>query len=166
MSIDIIKRLALFFVLSVIQILFLNHLRLFGVATPMLYILFVITFKRNTPKWIILLWSFALGLAIDVFSNTPGLAAGSMTLIAIIQPYLLELFVPRDSVEDLEISTATLGISKYITFCTIITVIYCLVFFALEAFSFYDWIHWLACAGSSAFLTLIIIMTIERVRKK
>ena len=166
MSIDIIKRLALFFVLSVIQILFLNHLRLFGVATPMLYILFVITFKRNTPKWIILLWSFALGLAIDVFSNTPGLAAGSMTLIAIIQPYLLELFVPRDSVEGLEISTATLGISKYFTFSTIITVIYCLVFFALEAFSFYDWIHGLACAGSSAFLTLIIIMTIERVRKK
>jgi rod shape-determining protein MreD len=132
----------------------------------MLYIFFVITFHRNTPKWALLLWSFALGLAIDVFSNTPGLASGSMTLIGIIQPYLLELFVPRDSIDDLEISTTTLGFGKYLTFSSILTIIYCLVFFALEAFSFYNWMHWLSCAGSSALLTLVLILSIEAVRKK
>ena len=166
MSFDLIKQLAVFFVLCAVQIIFLNHIRLFGVATPMLYVLFVIIFHRNTPKWALLLWSFALGLAIDVFSNTPGLAAGSMTLIAVIQPYLLELFVPRDSIEELRVSTTTLGFGRYLTFSTILTVIYCLVFFALEAFSFYDWIHWLTSAGSSALLTLILIMSIETVRKK
>lgn len=166
MSFELIKRLAVFFILCVVQILFLNHIRLFGVATPMLYILFVIIFHRNTPKWALLLWSFALGLAIDVFSNTPGLAAGSMTLIAIIQPYLLELFIPRDSIEELHVSSTTLGLGKYIFFSTILIVIYCLVFFALETFSFYNWIHWLTCAGSSALLTLILILSIETVRKK
>jgi rod shape-determining protein MreD len=166
MSFELIKRLAVFFILCVVQILFLNHIRLFGVATPMLYILFVIIFHRNTPKWALLLWSFALGLAIDVFSNTPGLAAGSMTLIAIIQPYLLELFIPRDSIEELRVSSTTLGLGKYIFFSTILIVIYCLVFFALETFSFYNWIHWLTCAGSSALLTLILILSIETVRKK
>lgn len=166
MSFELIKRLAVFFILCVVQILFLNHIRLFGVATPMLYILFVIIFHRNTPKWALLLWSFALGLAIDVFSNTPGLAAGSMTLIAIIQPYLLELFIPRDSFEELRVSSTTLGLGKYIFFSTILIVIYCLVFFALETFSFYNWIHWLTCAGSSALLTLILILSIETVRKK
>lgn len=166
MSFDVIKRIALFFVLCVVQILFLNHIRLFNIATPMLYIFFIITFHRNTPKWALLLWSFALGLAIDVFSNTPGLASGSMTLIGIIQPYLLELFVPRDSIDDLEISTTTLGFGKYLTFSSILTIIYCLVFFALEAFSFYNWMHWLSCAGSSALLTLVLILSIEAVRKK
>lgn len=166
MSFDVIKRIALFFVLCVVQILFLNHIRLFNIATPMLYIFFVITFHRNTPKWALLLWSFALGLAIDVFSNTPGLASGSMTLIGIIQPYLLELFVPRDSIDDLEISTTTLGFGKYLTFSSILTIIYCLVFFALEEFSFYNWMHWLSCAGSSALLTLVLILSIEAVRKK
>ncbi len=166
MSFDVIKRIALFFVLCVVQILFLNHIRLFNIATPMLYIFFVITFHRNTPKWALLLWSFALGLAIDVFSNTPGLASGSMTLIGIIQPYLLELFVPRDSIDDLEISTTTLGFGKYLTFSSILTIIYCLVFFALEAFSFYNWMHWLSCAGSSALLTLVLILSLEAVRKK
>lgn len=166
MSFELIKRLAVFFILCVVQILFLNHIRLFGVATPMLYILFVIIFHRNTPKWALLLWSFALGLAIDVFSNTPGLAAGSMTLIAIIQPYLLELFIPRDSIEELRVSSTTLGLGKYIFFSTILIVIYCLVFFGLETFSIYNWTHWLTCAGSSALLTLILILSIETVRKK
>ena len=40
MSFDLIKRLTIFIVLCAVQILFLNHIRLFGVATPMLYILF------------------------------------------------------------------------------------------------------------------------------
>ena len=108
MSLDLLKRLGLFVALCVAQILILNHIHLFGVVIPLLYVYFVITFHRNTPKWAILLWSFALGLAIDVFSNTPGLAAGSLTLIAIIQPYLLELFVPRDSIDELEVSVKVL----------------------------------------------------------
>ena len=166
MSLDILKRLALFVVLGAVQILVLNHIRLFGLATPLLYVYFVITFQRNTPKWAILLWSFAMGLAIDVFTNTPGLAAGSMTLIAIVQPYLLELFVPRDSAENLQVSTASLGIGSFYTFSTILTVIFALAFFALECFSFYNWLYWLECSGTSAVLTLIIIFAIESIRKK
>ena len=107
MSVDLIKRLGWFFAFCVAQVLILNHIHLFDVAIPLLYVYFTITFQRGTPKWMILLWSFALGLAIDVFSNTPGLASGSMTLIAAIQPYLLELFVPRDSADNREVSIST-----------------------------------------------------------
>ena len=166
MSVEFFKRLGWFVVLCVAQVLILNHIHLFGVAIPLLYVYFVITFHRNTPKWAILLWSFALGLAIDVFSNTPGLAAGCLTLIAIIQPYLLELFVPRDSAENLEVSISTLGIGKFTIFSAVLLVVYCLVFFALEAFNFYDWKYWLACAGASSLLTFVLMMAIESVRKK
>ena len=92
MSIEVFKRLGWFVVLCLAQVLILNYIHLFDIAIPLLYVYFTITFRRGMPKWVILLWSFALGLAIDVFSNTPGLASGSMTLIAVIQPYLLELF--------------------------------------------------------------------------
>ena len=159
MSVEFFKRLGWFVVLCVAQVLILNHIHLFDLAIPLLYVYFTITFQRGTPKWMILLWSFALGLAIDVFSNTPGLASGSMTLIAVIQPYLLELFVPRDSAENLEVSISTLG-------SAVLLVVYCLVFFALEAFNFYDWKYWLACAGASSLLTFVLMMAIESVRKK
>lgn len=164
MSIDILKRLALFIGLGAVQILILNHIRLFGLATPLLFVYFVITFQRNTPKWAILLWSFAMGLAIDVFTNTPGLSAGSLTLIAAIQPYLLELFVPRDSSENLEVSAASLSMGKFFTFSTILTALFVLVFFALEFFSFYNWVYWLECAGTSFALTMILIFAIESFR--
>ena len=166
MSVDFFKRLGWFFVLCLVQVLILNHIHLFDVAIPLLYVYFTIIFQRGTPKWMILLWSFALGLAIDVFSNTPGLASGSMTLIAVIQPYLLEIFVPRDSVENLEVSISTLGFSKFLIFCVILLVVYCLAFFALEAFSFFNWQYWLTCAGASLLLTLALIMAIESVRRK
>ena len=166
MSVEFFKRLGWFVVLCLVQVLILNHIHLFNVAIPLLYVYFTITFRRGTPKWMILLWSFALGLAIDVFSNTPGLASGSLTLIAVIQPYLLELFIPRDSAENLEVSVSTLGLGKFVIFCVILLLVYCLVFFAIEAFSFYNWQYWLECAGGSLLLTLVLILAIESVRAK
>ena len=166
MSVDFFKRLGWFVILCLVQVLILNHIHLFDVAIPLLYVYFTITFQRGTPKWMILLWSFALGLAIDVFSNTPGLASGSLTLIAVIQPYLLELFVPRDSSENLEVSVSALGLSKFVIFTAVLLVVYSLVFFALEAFSFYNWQYWLAYAGASSLLTFVLIMAIESVRTK
>ena len=156
----------MFLVLGAVQVLILNHIHLFEVATPLLYVYFVITFRRNSPRWMVLVWSFLLGLFVDVFSNTPGLGAGCLTLIALIQPYLLELLVPRDSVEDLESSAATLGIGKFSLLCTVLVVLYCLVFFALEAFSFFDWLSWLERAGASAALTLLLIYAIENFRSR
>ena len=166
MAIELLNRLIMFVALWLAQVLILNRIHLFDVATPLLYVFFVITFRRSSPKWQILLWCFALGLLIDVFSNTPGLASGSLTLIAVIQPYLLELFVPRDSAENLEVSISTLGIGKFMIFSAVLLVVYCLAFFALEAFSFFNWQYWLACAGASSLLTFALMMAIESVRAK
>lgn len=160
------ERLTMFSVLLVVQVLILNHIHLFQVATPLLYVLFAITFRRGTPMWIILLWNFGLGLLMDIFTNTPGLAAGCMTLVGFIQPYLLESLVPRDSAENLKVSVVTLGMGKFATLCAILVALYCLVFFALEAFTFFNWQLWLLRAGSSALITLILISAVETVRSK
>jgi len=166
MAVDILKRWALFVVLCMVQVLFLNHIWLFDVATPLLYMLFVITFRRNTPKWAILLWSFCLGLTIDTFTNTPGLASGCLTLTGMMQPYLAEVFLPKDAPEDIEISMRTLGISKFATLSLILTGTYCLIFFALEAFSFYNLLYWVECSVFSTALTMALLLAVESVRSK
>lgn len=166
MSIDLLKRLGLFIILCAVQILILNHIHLFDVATPFLFVYFAISFRRNSPKWAVILWCFAMGLAVDVFSNTPGLAAGSLTLVGLIQPYLMELFTPRDSVDDLECSVLTLGKGKYALLATILLFVFCLFFFALEAFTFFNWIYWLVCTCSSTALTLVLILAIDSIRQK
>jgi hypothetical protein len=83
-----------------------------------------------------------------------------------LQTYILELFVPRDAPEKMEVSITTLGLAKFVVLSLILIVLFCLVFFALEAFNFFDWLYWLECVGASAILTLVMILAIESVRKK
>jgi rod shape-determining protein MreD len=166
MKIELINRLVMFVTLFLVQVLILNHVHLLGVGTPLLYVYFVITFRRNSPKWLVLVSCFLLGLLIDIFSNTPGLAACVMTLVALAQTYLIELVVPRDSADDLEASTTALGFSKFVTFSTLLTLLYCLVFFALEAFNFFDVLLWLARSAVSSVLTIVLILAIESVRSR
>jgi rod shape-determining protein MreD len=71
MSTDFLKRLGLFFVFLLSQAVLLGRIHLFNCATPLFYVYFVTMFPRNYPKWGILVWSFLLGLMVDIFFNTP-----------------------------------------------------------------------------------------------
>ncbi len=166
MTTDLLKRAGLFLAFLLVQVIVLGRIHLFGCATPLLYVWFVLLFPRNFPKWKGLLWSFAMGLLVDIFSNTPGLAAASLTLIGVIQPYFFEIFVPRDSVEDLNPSVRNIGPTKYGYYVSVLVFLYCLVFYTLEMFSFFDFLHWVACVVGSSVLTLAMIFTFEMVRSK
>lgn len=164
MTADILKQAGLFLLFIVAQVIFLGRIHLFNVATPLLYVYFVTMFPRNYPKWALLLWGFAMGLLIDTFFNTPGLASASMTLVAAVQPYILELFVPRDSAEGLIPSLQTLGPSKYVAYQVILVLLYCLVFYTLEIFNLSDLLNWALCIVGSAAVTLMLIFTFEIAR--
>ena len=166
MKLELVNRLVMFMVLLVVQVLILNNVHLLGVGTPLLYVYFAITFRRNFPKWLVLVSCFLLGLLVDVFSNTPGLAASVMTLVGLAQCYLIELIAPRDSAEDLEVSFKTLGFSKFAVLSGMLTLLYCMVFFAVEAFNFFDVLLWLARSLVSAVLTMILILAVESVRSR
>ena len=163
---ETVNRIMMFVVLLLAQVLILNHIHLFQVATPLLYVYFVLTFSMDTPKWVVLTSSFALGLLVDIFANTTGMAAGCMTLIAMLQPYLLQFLSPRDAGDNMQASAAAMGFVKYAFLCTVLVLLYCFLFFALEAFSFFDWQMWCLRAFSSALLTLVMILAIESVRSK
>lgn len=166
MTTDVMKTAGRFAVFLLVQVLVLGRIHLFGYATPLLYVYFVAQFPRSYPKWALLLWGFAMGLCVDVFSNTPGVAAASLTLVAAVQPYYFELFVPRDSVYNLSPSMAAVGPAKYAYYIVPLVVFYCLLFFSLEMFSFSNWVQWLLCVAGSAAVTLALIFTFELVRSK
>ena len=142
MALVLLHRVTMFLILLAAQVLILNHVHLLDVAMPLLYIYFAITFRRGFPRWIILLSCFFMGLIVDMFSSTPGLAAGTMTLVGFIQP------------------------GGFAFLSGVITTLYCLVFFTLEAFSFFEWFVWLERIIASSLLTWILILAIESVRSK
>ena len=166
MNAEFFRRLLLYAVLVLAQALVLNHIHLFGYATPLLYVYFVVSFPRKYPKWGILLWSFLLGLNVDAFSNTPGVAASAMTLIGLLQPYVLELFMQRDSEDDFQPSINSMGAGKYIYFTLLLTFIYCIIFFTVEMFTFFNWLQWILNILTSTLLSLLFIVVIDSLRKR
>lgn len=165
MAIDTLRRAIHFVVLCLAQALVFNHVHLFGYAMALLYVYFVVIFPRNYPRWAILLWSFALGLSVDIFANTPGMAAASLTLVGFLQPYLLELFLPRDAVDNIKSSVASLGFTKFLTLASILVFVQCLVFFTIESFSFFNWQEWALTVVGSTILTLVLLLTVESIRR-
>ena len=147
------------------QALVFNYIHLFGYATVLLYVYFVVMFPRNYPRWAILLWSFFLGLSADLFTHTPGMAAASLTLVGFLQPYLLELFLPREAPEKLKSAMSTLGATKFFLLALILVWVYCLLFFTIESFGFFNWLQWLYNVVGTTALTVLVLMTVESIRR-
>lgn len=161
---DIIRRSLSFLFLVLVQALVCNYVHVLGYATPLPYVYFALTFSRDYPRWAILLWCFTLGITVDVFTNTPGMASGALTLIGLLQPYVLSIFMTREHAENFRPRLATMGILKYSLYAMMLVLVFCLALFSLEAFSFFNWQHWLFSIIGSSLLTFIIILAIENVR--
>jgi len=156
----------IFVALILAQVLVFNHIQLLGYATVFIYVYFVVMFPRNYPRWAMLLWSFFLGLTADVFTNTPGLAAASLTLTGFLQPYLLELLLPREMPEKMKVSSATLGFPKFSTLTAILVLGHCLILFSLESFSFFNVQQWALSIVCTTLLTFLMIIALETIRCK
>ena len=68
--------------LILLQVLVLNYVHIHQFAKPLLYVYFILKLDSNTGRNQTMLWSFALGLCIDILSNTPGLNATASVLLA------------------------------------------------------------------------------------
>lgn len=166
MAIDIGRKMLFFLVLCLTQVLVLNRMHLFGCATPLLYVYMTIIFPYRYPRWGVILWSFFLGLVIDFFSNTPGVASASLTLVGAVQTGFFGLFVQRDAPENIAPGVSSMGFFKFTFYAFVLVLLHCTLFFTLETFSFFNVIQWIKCIVGSTAITLILILTIESLRKK
>ena len=54
----------------------------------------------------------------------------------------------------------------YVYYTVIYVVVFNLVFFIIESFSFFNWLQWAKNIGGSSALTAILIIVIENFRKR
>ena len=166
MKLEFFKDILLFLIICLVQVLVLNHIHLLNCAMPLLYVYFALLFPYNYPRWAVLVWCFLMGLVMDIFSNTPGVAAASMTLIGLLQPIFFSAFIQHDNQEEVEPRLHSMGFATYFSYASVLVLVYCLVYFSLEAFHFFNWQQWLKSIVGSSILTLILIFVIERVVRK
>lgn len=148
------------------QGLILNHVNILGYATPMPFIYFILTFPRGTGRKTLLLSGFLLGLASDVFSNTPGVSAAACTLLAMMQPVLIDFLAPRDSAEDLQPSFPAMGVGPFVRYMFISTFLFVVVYYLLVIFSLAHPVDVLINIGGSTLFTLLIMLGIAGFQKK
>ena len=164
----ILSRITWFVVLFLLQVLVFNHVHIFGFATPMPYVYFLILLPSDTPHWLYVAVGFAMGLAIDLFTNTPGMAAGSLCLTGLLTPWLVAINSPKEHDDDNAIvpSRRTLEWGGFLRLTVIAALVHCAAFFTLEAFSFFDWHVLLINIAGSTLLTTLFIVAMELVRGK
>ena len=88
-----------FMVLVLVQILVLNNIQVSGYIVPHIYILFILLLPFETPRWLLLIAAFALGITVDLFTQTHGMHAAATVFIAFLRPWVLEMSAPRDGYE-------------------------------------------------------------------
>ena len=157
MIINYIHRVGWFVGLILLQVLILNNVHIAGVATPFLYVYFILKFNSGTSRNELMVWGFCMGLAIDIFSNTPGMNAAATVLLAFLRPLFLRLFTPRDTLDSIVPSLKSMGIASFLK--------YLVVSVFVEFFSFTSIPLLLLRVVSSTILTITCIIAVEGVRR-
>ena len=151
--------------LLLLQVTLFNHIHLLGYATPLCYVYFLLILPADTPRWLYITLGFVLGLLVDLFTNTPGMGAASLCALGLITPLLLSAFAPKDKDDEILLpSVATMEWGGFMRYALVATLLYCSMFFSIEAFTFVEWRILLLRISSSTLLTFAIILIFEVIR--
>ena len=164
MIITLFIRLAQMLLLISLQVLVLNQIHLWGYGSPMIYPLILIFMPLGTSRVSTLLWGFCTGLLVDVFSNTPGVGSGAMTFVALIQPPILRIMVPRDASEDIRPTYRSMGRWNHIHYVLLVFGLHHLIYFLLESFSFFHLQDAAISMVVSWATSVLLAFAIERIR--
>lgn len=163
--INYVQRIKWFAGLVLFQVLVLNFAHISIYATPFMYIYFILRFDTGCGRTEIMLWSFALGLTVDIFSNTPGLGAAAATFLAFTRARLIRLVTLRELDEDFQPGMRTMGLAAYFRYALMGSLIFCTAAGMLEYFSMANISVLLLKILSNTAATLASLLCVEAVRR-
>jgi len=156
---DILVLLLRYVILVGVQVTILNNIQLSGYINPYLYVLFILLLPVKFPKIPALLIAFAIGLTIDMFTNTIGIHAGASVFMAYMRPVILKLFAPRDGYDtDTSPNIKDLGLQWWLAYSSVLVLIHHFALFYLEIFRFSDFFNTFVRVLLSAIATVILIL--------
>lgn len=148
-----------FVILVATQLLIFNNIEFSGYINPYIYVLFIVLLPFNTPKALLLILAFALGIIIDLFIGTPGVHTTATVLMAFMRPFILNVFAPREGYQS-GTSPRVLyyGLEWFVKYAAILVIIHHFALFYLEVLSFDHFFSTFFRVLASASFTLLIIV--------
>lgn len=134
-----LRYLLLFVLLIPAQALIFNHMVLFNVAVPLVFVYLLICLPVTVAtNWAVAL-GFVTGLSVDIFSDTLGLNALTCTVLAFARKPIFHLYHSMD--DDLAgrmPSAQTMGAPGFMKYSFTMSLGYCMVLFLTEAFQLFN----------------------------
>ncbi len=162
MSKTVLQFILLGFILVLAQVIVFNHICLFNVAVPLVFIDLLVRLPITlSVNWMLTI-GFFLGLIVDIFSDTYGMNTLACTIEAMMRKPILRLYVPRE--EDLtrpEPSMYSLGTATYLKYLLTLTLLYCSLIFLIEAFTFFNPVRLLLRIVFSTILSMALMIGID-----
>jgi rod shape-determining protein MreD len=159
MIVKILQNLFRFLFLVLLQVLVLNHIQWSGFVNPYVYILFILLLPYETPKWMVLVAAFILGLTIDMFNNTSGMHAAACVMLAFARPRILKLIAPRDGYEsETKLTPFVMGFKWFVTYVSLAVLLHHFIYFYIEVFRFNEFFFTFFRALLNSIITILLII--------
>ncbi len=154
----LIKYSGMFIILVLLQVLILNQIQLGGFVNPYIYILFVLLLPLNTPKYLVMILGFLVGLCIDVFSNTLGIHAAATVFIAYLRPFVIRIISTREEDRSNYPGLFQNRLLWFVYYVSVMVILHHLVLFYLEIFTFAHFFKTLYQILLSSVLSITVII--------
>jgi rod shape-determining protein MreD len=125
----------LFLFLLFLQVFVLNNILFFGYINPYLYITFVFLYPLKSNRIPFLFFSFFLGLLIDFFSDSGGVHAFSILLIAYLRLFFVRIYFRKGETDYSFFKLNSESFGKIFNYVVTLTVIHHFIYFSLANFN-------------------------------
>ncbi|SEG04804.1 rod shape-determining protein MreD [Parabacteroides chinchillae] len=109
----------------------------------------------------VVFFSFLAGLAIDMFSNTPGMHAAACTLAGFLREPLIRFYMGKDLPEGIYPSYKTFGYGGFFRYAVTFIIIQHVALFLLESLTFFDPVFLALRIFASVAMTTLLVCTVE-----
>lgn len=129
----LLKNIARWIILILVQVLILNNINFGGYLNPYLYVLFIIMLPFETPGWLLLSSAFLLGLGVDIFGHTTGLHTAACVFMAFMRPITIKIVTSKKEYEPgMTPSIKDLGIWWFTSYALLLITFHHITLYFLE----------------------------------
>lgn len=161
-----LRRIIWFICLMLVQVWICNYIHIWGMGTPLIYLYFIFKLDSECGRKELLLWSFAIGLCIDMFCNTPGMNAAATTMLGLCRPQLLRMQLQRDTDDSFEPGIRMMGFSPFLRYILTGVLLHTLFLNLLDSFTLFRIKYMLLNILAGTTMTVFCIMCLDTLRRE
>jgi hypothetical protein len=148
-------------VLLFVQIFLLRNMAFYNLATPFIYVLFLLVLPFGIPNLLLYIIALLTGLTLDAFYDTLGVHTSACIALAFVRILFISISLNRESIDEPEPSLGNMGFKWFSLYAVLCIFVHHLILFFLEAFKLTELGYTLGRTVLSVIFTLFTVLLVE-----